>query len=113
MNSLRKALLGATAAAMLSFAIPAMAADQDFTLHNHSGHEIKALYVSPTSEDHWGPNILGESVADGGEVAVKFDREETECKWDVRVEFEDGTDGEVHDVDFCSVADVDVTSGEH
>lgn len=98
------------AAAMLALcAAPAFAAQQDFTLHNKSGHEIKSLYVSPSSEDKWGPDILGQdTLAAGSDLKIEFDRNESECKWDVKVEFNDGSSAEEHDIDFCSVADVDV-----
>lgn len=73
---------------------------------------MKALYVSPTSEDHWGEDILGQdTLAEGGTVEVHFDREETECNWDVKAEFEDGSDLEVHNVNFCEVSEVTITPG--
>jgi hypothetical protein len=93
-------------------AAPAMAADQDFTLHNKTGKIMKALFVAPTSTDSWGSDILGADVlADGADLSIKFDRNESECKWDVRAEFEDGSYGEVRDVDFCTVTDVTFNPG--
>jgi hypothetical protein len=84
-----------------------MAAQQDFTVHNHSGKTIKNLYVSPTSSDHWGDDILGEDTLDDGDsFDVKFDRDQDECTYDIKVKFEDGSDAEDHDVDLCSTTDV-------
>ena len=106
-GAIRKSAMVVAAAAMLLWAIPAFAADQDFTLHNKTGRTMKALFVSPSDKDSWGPDILGEdTLADGADVSIKFDRNEDECKWDVRGEFEDGTYAEVRDVDFCTVTDV-------
>jgi hypothetical protein len=107
---LRKVLMVAIVAAFC--AAPAMAADQDFTLHNSTGKIMKALFVAPTSTDSWGSDILGADVLDSGaDLSIKFDRNESECKWDVRAEFEDGSYGEVRDVDFCSVTDVTFNPG--
>jgi hypothetical protein len=107
----RKILMVGLVAALC--AAPAMAADQDFTLHNNTGRVMKALFVAPTSTDTWGSDILGEdTLAAGADLAIKFDRNESECKWDVRAEFEDGSYGEVRDVDFCSVTDVTFNAGE-
>ena len=108
--SIRSSLL--TAAALVAMcAAPAMAGQQDFTLHNKSGHEIKSLYVSPSSEDKWGSDILGQdTLANGEDLKIEFDRGESECKWDVKVEFDDGTSAEENDIDFCTVADVTVNS---
>ena len=84
-----------------------MAGQQDFTVHNHSGKTIKNLYVSPSSSDHWGKDILGEDELDDGDsFDVKFSHDEEECKYDIKVTFEDGSDAEDHDVDLCSVSDV-------
>jgi hypothetical protein len=103
-SALRKALLVAVAVALCS-ALPAKAADQDFTLNNRTGHTLKALFVSPVGQDSWGSDILGQDVLENGEsVDVKFDRGEDQCNWDVRGEFEDGSYAEVRDVDFCTVS---------
>jgi len=106
-NILRRSVVALVATGALLWSIPALAADQDFTLHNKTGREMKSLYVSPSEKDSWGPDILGQdTLADGADLQIKFDRDESECKWDVRAEFADGSSGEVRDVDFCTVTDV-------
>ena len=55
-----KKLLIALAFLFSSLATPALAAPQDFTIVNNTGHTVMTLNVSPTSEDEWGPDILGE-----------------------------------------------------
>jgi hypothetical protein len=84
-------------------------ADDSFTLHNNTGRTMKALFVSATSTDDWGPDILSGSVDSGADVKVSWTHGETECNWDVRGEFEDGTYAEVKDVDFCTVNEVTFT----
>jgi hypothetical protein len=105
-RSLGKALAVAIGAALL-FAIPAVAGDQDFTLHNNTSKTLKSLYVSPHSSDDWGDDILGEDELESGQsVHVKFPRDEDKCHWDVKGEFEGGGTAEIDDVDFCSVSEV-------
>jgi hypothetical protein len=99
--------LAVAVAATLLFAIPAVAGDQDFTLHNNTSKTLKELYVSPHSSDDWGDDILGEDTLESGKsVDVKFPRAEDKCHWDVKGEFEGGATAEVDDVDFCSVSEV-------
>lgn len=97
----------AASAAAICLAIPASAGEQDFTLHNDSSHVMNNLYVSPHSADHWGPDILGQDTLGSGEsVSVHFDRDESECNWDVKGDYQGGGSAEVDDVNFCSVTDV-------
>jgi hypothetical protein len=94
----------AAAAAVFLAAIPAIAGEQDFTLNNNTSKTMKSLYVSPHSSEHWGPDILGQdTLGSGDSVKVEFDRDESECNWDVKGDFEDGGTAEVDDVDFCTV----------
>jgi len=109
-STLRKASMIGLAVALC--AAPAMAAQQDFTVHNKTGKVMTSLYVAPTSEDSWGPDILGRGTLDNDEDAsVEFDREEDKCEWDVKADFEDGSSGEVRDVNLCSVTDVTFSPG--
>jgi hypothetical protein len=104
----RSVLFAALAVAVS--AAPVMADDDSFTLHNHTGRTMKSLYVAPTSQtDSWGSDILNQNIADGGDVKVTFPRDATECNWDVRGEFSDGTYAEVRNVDFCTVDEVTFT----
>ncbi|MBV8489273.1 MAG: argininosuccinate lyase [Candidatus Eremiobacteraeota bacterium] len=106
--SIKKAPIAiAAAAALFGIAIPAIAGEQDFTLNNNSSHIMKSLYVSPHSADHWGPDILGQdTLGVGDSVTVHFDRDESECNWDVKGDFDGGGSDEVDDVDFCTVSTV-------
>ncbi|HTA37656.1 MAG TPA: hypothetical protein VK760_01200 [Candidatus Acidoferrales bacterium] len=99
-----RSLLIAALAIVISVA-PALA-DDSFVLHNHTGRAMKALYVAQSSTDSWGPDILNGTVGNGEDVKVSWTHGETECNWDVRGEFEDGTYAEVTNVDFCTVNDV-------
>lgn len=91
-------------------ASPVLAVNQDVTLHNHTVHIIKSLAVSPTGENRWSEDILGQDILDDHtDLIVKFPREDGTCKWDVRVEFRNGTTAQVRNVDLCSGSDVFIT----
>lgn len=58
----------------------------DFTLVNKTGLTILEVYVSPTSDDEWGEDVMGRDVlGDDEAVEITFSRRETECVWDLRV----------------------------
>jgi len=112
MTRCRSVALTATAVFAFAAVAPAFAADQDFTLHNHTRHKITSLFVSPTGEDQWSGDILGQDILDDHtDLNVKFPREKGDCKWDVRAEFADGSAAQVRSVDFCAVSDVVIGDG--
>lgn len=89
---------------------PESATDQDFTLHNHTEHTIKSLVVSPSGEGRWSNDILGQDLLDDHtDLVVSFPRDQSDCDWDVRAQFGDGSTAQVSDVDFCTVSDVTFT----
>lgn len=58
----------------------------DFTLVNRTGLTIQEVYVSPTSDDEWGEDVMGRDVLRNAEaVDISFSRRETECHWDLKV----------------------------
>jgi hypothetical protein len=107
---MRKFLIaGALIASALATA--AYAAQQDFTVTNHTGHTIVTLNVSPHGDDHWGPDILGRDVLnDGEQAAVTFDRDEEQCSWDIKVTYDDGTNNDLRGVDLCETTEVEFTA---
>ena len=65
--------------------------DQDFTVVNQTGVTINSLYVSPSKQDDWGEDILGQDqLGDGNAVNIKFHPKEQAAHWDLRVEDSDG-----------------------
>ena len=101
------------AGALLASAVAtaAYAAQQDFTVTNHTGHVIVTLNVSPHDDDQWGPDILGREVLNSGEqAAVTFDRNEDQCSWDIKVTYDDGTSNDLRGVDLCETTEVEFTA---
>lgn len=107
---MRKFLI-AGALMMSAMATAAYAARQDFTITNHTGHTIVTLNVSPNNDNQWGPDILGRDVLNNGEQAsVTFDRNESQCSWDIKVTYDDGTANDERGINLCQVSEVEFTA---
>ena len=86
-------------------------ARQNFSVVNGTGHTVQTLNVSPTTEDEWGPDILGTDVLQNGQTAqVTFDRAETQCNYDIRATYDDGDTTDVRNVNLCQVATVNLVA---
>lgn len=86
-------------------------ARQNFSVVNATGHTVVTLNVSPTSEDEWGPDILGRDVLQAGQTAqVVFDRAETQCNYDIRATYDDNDTTDVRNVNLCQVGTVNLVN---
>src|SRR5947209_974299 len=99
---MRRMLLVVAIAATLALPIAARADDRDFDIINNATSPIDAVYVSPADDDMWGANVLAESVDPGESRNILFQDEFATCIYDVRVEFIDGSTGELRDLDLCA-----------
>ena len=104
LNALRSLAL---AAATVLVALPA-AADISFTFTNATERTIMYLYVSPSSSDEWGDDILGADILEaggGGQVTI---REDAGCEYDIRAVFVDGEELE-DSVNICEMSEYTFT----
>jgi hypothetical protein len=84
-------------------------ARQNFSVVNTTGHVVVTLNVSPTTENEWGPDILGSNVLQTGQTAqVVFDRAETQCNYDIRATYDDQDTSEMRNVNLCQVGTVNL-----
>jgi hypothetical protein len=69
------------------------------TVHNGTSFEIHNFFMSPTEQNHWGPDQLGDQVIGNG---AKFTLTQIPCNtYDVKLVDEDGDECVVGDVDIC------------
>lgn len=104
MKHISKCLLLAGAAFIAS--APAMAdrSNSQVKILNKSDWAIHELYLSPTSDDEWGPDQLGEFVIDAG--GDTFTLRNIPCDdYDVRLVDEDGDACVVNEVKLCGDRD--------
>ena len=86
-------------------------ARQNFSVVNATGHIVTTLNVSPTSEDEWGPDILGRDVLQNGQTAqIVFDRAETQCNYDIKATYDDGDTTDVRNVNLCTIGTVNLVA---
>ena len=104
-NAAASPAASAAANANASNANSAAGAAQDFTLVNKTGVEIDKVFISPHDADDWEEDILGQdTLPDGQNVEVKFDRDETAAKWDLRIEDKQGNGIEWENLDLLKVS---------
>lgn len=83
-------------------AAPASAQNRFFVVNN-SGEQISQIFVSSSSVQQWGPDILGTSVLPAGNqvwVTPSF----TDCVLDVRVVYQSGREENRMRVNACSIS---------
>ncbi|MBW8269975.1 hypothetical protein [Caldovatus aquaticus] len=101
--SLTEVVFGSQAQA----APPAAAQTQNpsFNLVNNSGRTIMEIYASPSSDNNWGPDRLGQNVLPPGQsFAVRLPL--GECLYDIRVVYDDNSAQERRRVNTCSLTNV-------
>ncbi len=99
--------LSLAAIAALSIAAPAMADDWDFVLINNAGKAIKTVEIAPTGTTTWQPNKVDPdfkkedaTVKPGARMTVHFDKG-AGCKYDVKLNFADGSNGVWTGINVC------------
>ena len=96
MKQLIKPLIAAALVLVAVAAVSATAAQRrnlDFTLVNKTGVDIMEVYLSPTSDNEWGEDVMGKDILESGQkVDITFSSAETECNWDLKVVDEDDDD---------------------
>ena len=92
---------GAMVFACLSVTAAHAGSKANVTVHNNSEFAIHNFFLSPSEQNHWGADQLGDDVIGNG---AKFTLTDIPCNnYDVKLVDEDG--------DECVVADVDICGG--
>ena len=83
----------AAAALLAAVAVPALAEDVAYEVVNSSSSTLVGFYTSPVSDPMWSENLVtGENALGSGESGtVSLTDGSTECAYDVKFEFEDGS----------------------
>lgn len=79
-------------------------ANPSFNLVNQSGRVIEQFYASPSSQQGWGPDRLGNDVVQpGARFAVRLPL--GECRYDLRVVWRGGDAQERRNLNTCEMSD--------
>ncbi|MBD2100622.1 hypothetical protein [Leptolyngbya sp. FACHB-261] len=110
-GSLTKAVL-AIAAVLPLTAQAALAGPNNFTIKNDSDVEIQYLYVSDSSRNDWGPDLLDQGTLTGrAQRTFALRTNASSCNYDVRAVFANGRDVSERNVDLCRSNTVSITPG--
>ncbi|MEI9850993.1 MAG: hypothetical protein WDN24_09235 [Sphingomonas sp.] len=102
-----KTLAVAGALALSCTPAAAQRISQEVPLTNDTGMTITQIFISPSGEDEWGPDLLGDEVfADTIRATVTFEREEDACEWDIKATFEGGGGVVWPALDFCAISSI-------
>jgi hypothetical protein len=83
-------------------AVASFAQTFDFTLVNKTGYAITSVNVSPSGDDNWGEDVLGEDIlVDGDSFEIQFDSAYEAAlllfgvdKYDLKCSYKDGSSDE-------------------
>jgi uncharacterized protein YkwD len=102
------------------FAQSALADKSDFQIVNRTGAIIRELYISDSSLDDWGNDILGSNTLDNGSrVRVNFtDMSRNRCFYDVRAVLMDDQEISDYQLNVCTessytIADIGVIDSQN
>lgn len=85
----------------------AIAGQQDFTVYNNNDLAIESLYVSSSKSKSWGVDKLGSDIIKSGDsFFVEFNNGSSNCYWDIKVIYEDGSYDLVESADLCNTRDL-------
>jgi hypothetical protein len=90
--------------AMLLLPHSASADQRDFTLVNQTGRTITNAYVSRSSSNQWGRDVLGRDVLLAGHsTGIEFTGgPSAQCYYDIRVVTRGGAEGVLYEVNLCA-----------
>ncbi len=91
MKNLKTAI--ATSAAFLMFCGTSYAEDLVFTLKNGTNSVLTNFYTSPVGVNDWEDDVFGRQVLNPGEsMDITIGDGRDTCKYDMKFEFEEGSD---------------------
>ena len=95
----------ALALVMVTLGSTAVHADpRDFSLRNdHPIDVITEIYVSPSNQTEWGPDVLGQDILEPGQqVNITFQNfTPGDCLYDVKIVLDDGMEHGMDQVNLC------------
>jgi len=84
-----------------------VSANKNVQIVNNTGRTIWRFYGSPVTVNSWEEDILGSDVFPAGRTLnIDFSDGRTNCNYDMRAEFQDGTAIVKNNINVCSVSRV-------
>ncbi|WP_181704407.1 hypothetical protein [Chthonobacter albigriseus] len=106
----RFAILSAACLSALVVAGPAHAEDLVFLLDNQTSGGVREFYTSPVDVNNWEADVLGVDVLAAGEsVRVTIADGRSQCEYDMKFIYEDGTEQVQPGVNLCETGSYTLT----
>lgn len=104
---MRSVILACVVALTASVGLSAQGSKLDFTLLNKTTLTVTHIYVSPTEDEEWGDDIMGEDVVENGQsVDIVFSPKARNCMWDLKIVDEDEDEVTWTNLDLCKASHV-------
>lgn len=106
---MKRSLIIAAAVFMLFvFGGSLKAQSQDFSMTNHTGMILVDVFISPSSADNWGPDVIPKDmILDGETFNFTFTGVDPQhCSWDILFTADDGNKYYMRGVDLCSITSI-------
>ena len=103
---MKNTMRGAVAALALAVAVlPAQAQDVEFTLINDSTQALHYFFTTPSNDEDWGEDLLGETgtLEAGYQGTVSIGDGSDQCLYDFRFVMESGDELIAAEIDICSL----------
>ncbi|WP_156341388.1 hypothetical protein [Pseudanabaena sp. 'Roaring Creek'] len=80
---------------------------------NNSGKVLKAIYMSPPTNIHWGQNELEAAIPDREKADFEWKRSdykgaEAGCLFEVRAEYADGKSTDLEEINLCKTPTINL-----
>ena len=105
-------MLGALAAlALVAGVAPAMAQTVEFTLINESSQALHYFYASPSNDNNWGYDLLGDTgtLEAGYNGTVTIGDGSDQCFYDFKFVMDSGAELIEPEIDICSLGSYTLT----
>lgn len=101
-----KSLMGGVAALMLVAGVaPAMAQTVEFTVVNNSSYDLHYFFTTPSTEENWGEDLLGDSgvLEAGYEATATIGDGSDQCLYDFKFVMDNGAELIEPGIDICQL----------
>jgi hypothetical protein len=103
---MKTCLLGGLAAlALMAGILPATAQTVEFTVINNSSYDLHYFFTTPSNENNWGEDLLGESgiLEAGYQATATIGDGSDQCLYDFRFVMENGAELVEPQIDICTL----------
>lgn len=102
---------GLAVLALLAGAMPAAAQTVEFTVINDSSYDLHYFYTTPSTQDDWGEDLLGDTgiLESGYQATATIGDGSDQCLYDFKFVMDNGAELVEQAIDICELASYTIT----